>query len=61
MIEQAIVASRDWPWAGPLFVYSLRDRARAAADDIEDHFGLLRVDGDPKPAAAIVRSLADVG
>ena len=31
MIEQAVVASRDWPWAGPLFVYSLRDRARAAA------------------------------
>ena len=34
---------QQWPYTGPLFLYTLRDRSRAPAN-AEDHFGVLRVD-----------------
>lgn len=40
---------RGYPWAGPFFIYQLRDRGTDETDQ-EDHFGLERADGSPKPA-----------
>jgi polysaccharide biosynthesis protein PslG len=37
------------PYAGPLFWYSARDSGTSRSDR-EEHFGLLRRDGTPKPA-----------
>ena len=44
---------RGYPWAGPLFVYQLRDRGTNPTDQ-EDHFGLERADGSHKPAWSAV-------
>ncbi len=38
-----------WPWAGPLFTYTLRDAGTDRADR-EQNFGLRRYDDTPKPA-----------
>jgi hypothetical protein len=38
-----------WDWAGPLMIYSWRDRG-TSLDDREDNFGLLDHDFRPKPA-----------
>lgn len=54
MIDEAIVGVRQFDWAGPLFVYSLRDIEDGSPDDIEDNFGVFRSDGSPKRAAEIV-------
>ncbi len=61
MISEAITELEDEPWAGPLFVYSLRDVPNGSATDIEANFGVLRADGEEKPAAAVVRQLAGAG
>lgn len=55
MIDEAMAGVRDVDWAGPLFVYSLRDIEGGPADDIEANFGVLFADGSPKAAAAVVR------
>lgn len=52
------LGDRTWPWLGTLFVYSLRD----SADDLEDwqsNFGLLRHDGEPKPAFERLEDVLD--
>ncbi|GAA2070660.1 cellulase family glycosylhydrolase [Williamsia deligens] len=54
---------RDWvqlPFAGPVFWYTLRDRATGRTDD-EDNFGVLRSDFTPKPAASVVTDYARDG
>jgi polysaccharide biosynthesis protein PslG len=47
---------RQWPYTGPLFLYTLRDRSRKPANG-EDHFGVLRVDYSRKPAYDALRRL----
>ncbi len=49
IIAEGIASWREIPWAGPLFVYSIRDRGTDLADS-EENFGLLHVDGSEKPA-----------
>ncbi|MGZ8176315.1 cellulase family glycosylhydrolase [Williamsia sp. SKLECPSW1] len=54
---------RDWrqlPFAGPVFWYTLRDRATGVPDD-EDNFGVIRTDRTPKPAAQVVVDYARAG
>ncbi|WP_232066730.1 cellulase family glycosylhydrolase [Mycobacterium parmense] len=41
---------RNWDWAGPLIYYELRD-AGTDPNDIEQNFGLVRMDMSLKPAA----------
>ena len=50
IIERAVRAARTLPYVQRTFVYTLRDRAGAPADDLEAHFGLQRADGSLKPA-----------
>ncbi|GAA1891324.1 cellulase family glycosylhydrolase [Williamsia serinedens] len=53
----------DWqqlPFAGPVFWYTLRDKASGVPDD-EDNFGLIRTDRSPKPAVRVVADLARSG
>ncbi len=49
LITDALDATTDWPWLGPIFLYALRDD-RDAPDDLERNYGLLRHDGAAKPA-----------
>ena len=60
MIRGAVAQAQAWEWTGPLFIYSHRDRSDAV-DYIEENFGLLRVNGDPKPSwAALVEQLESI-
>jgi len=49
LMTSGIAAWKTYPWHGDLIVYSWLDRGRSASR--EDHFGLLRPDFTPKPAA----------
>ncbi len=53
MILTGIAEARRRSYTGPIYLYSLRDAGDDAADP-EDNFGLLRRDGTPKVAYAVV-------
>jgi hypothetical protein len=53
LVDQALDAWYAKAYAGPLLWYSLRDLGTSETDR-EEHFGLLRHDGTPKPALAAV-------
>ncbi len=61
MVRDAIRSARELEWAGPLFLYSLRDLPGGPSDDTEANFGLFRADRSEKPAAASVRELSGDG
>jgi hypothetical protein len=46
-----------WRWAGPSFLYSLRDTG-TNAEDVEQNFGLVRNDWSKKPAYDAFRRIA---
>lgn len=48
-VVDAFNQAAEWPWMGPLFWYSHRDKGTNPGDR-EDHFGLWRVDFSTKPA-----------
>lgn len=50
-VDAALDLWYSHPFAGPFFWYSARDTG-TDPDDAEQHFGLLRHDGSPKPAYA---------
>jgi polysaccharide biosynthesis protein PslG len=56
-LEDAIKKWNTWTFAGPLFVYNLRDNS---PDDVSkfDSTGLLNYDGSPKPSWKVFRDLA---
>ena len=56
-IRDFIVTWRSLPGAGPVFIYTTRDRATGSPDP-QDNFGVYRTDWTPKPAAEVMRSLA---
>lgn len=56
-IRDFIVSWRGLPGAGPVFIYTTRDRATGSADP-QDNYGVYRTDWTPKPAADVMRSLA---
>lgn len=56
-ISQAFGQVDRWPWAGPLFVYELRDGGSDPAD-LEDNFGLRTVTDAAKPAYDAYRKAA---
>lgn len=47
MITEALTASANWDWAGPVFIYTLDD---ALISSGEPPFGLRHGDGHPRPA-----------
>ena len=49
MLVRAVRLARSASWAGPLFWYSYQDLG-TNPEESEDWYGLLRHDGDPKPA-----------
>lgn len=49
MLARAVSLARNAPWAGPIFWYSYQDLGTNPGES-EDWFGLLRHDGNPKPA-----------
>jgi len=51
LMTLGIAAWKTYPWRGDLLVYSWLDRGTSSTVR-EDHFGLLRPDFTPKPAAA---------
>jgi hypothetical protein len=56
-LVDGIAAWRKWSFAGPLFIFRLRDSSTDKSS-IDDNMGLLRWSGQPKPAyAAIKRKL----
>ena len=57
ILSEALHCAAQWPWVGPVFVYSLND----AADDPGDRaFGLLDPSGNERPSwAAVQRSVSD--
>jgi hypothetical protein len=48
-LDEAFRTIAGWDWAGPLFVYHYRDTGTDRGDR-EQNFGLVRADGEPKPA-----------
>lgn len=60
MLARAVRLARGAPWAGPLFWYSYQDLGTDPGES-EDWFGLLRHDGDPKPAFFTFRERARPG
>ena len=55
-LVQAYSQLERWSWAGPLFVYTLRDSGTDRRDR-EQNFGLLHADYSPKPAWTAFRRL----
>lgn len=49
ILSDAISLQKRYAWAGPLFLYTYRDRGTSASTN-ENFFGLLRFDGTRKPA-----------
>jgi hypothetical protein len=56
-IRDLIVTWRTLPFAGPVYIYSTRDRNTGSATD-QDTFGVYRTDWTPKPAQQVIQSLA---
>jgi hypothetical protein len=55
--RNGLLGAQDWPWSGPIFWYSARDRGTDAGDR-EANFGLVRMDFSAKPAyAAFVETI----
>lgn len=54
---QLVTEMNRHAWIGPVFVYSLDDRAPSTTD-FEQVFGLYRANGTAKPAAATIRTAA---
>lgn len=58
-ITEAYTAWNAYPWAGPLFVYTQRDkRPYGASTDSFNYYGMLRYDFSPKPVWSVYRALA---
>jgi hypothetical protein len=56
LMTLGIAAWKTYPWHGDLLVYSWLDRGSSTTVR-EDHFGLLRPDFTPKPAAAAFQAV----
>lgn len=57
--QQAIDLRASYSWAGPIFFYSITDRAPLTTvnPDSEDYFGVYRSDGTAKPAAGVMQGV----
>jgi len=53
-LVDAIAAWRKWSFAGPLFIFRLRDSS-SDKGNVDDNMGLFRVSGQPKPSYSAVR------
>lgn len=47
------------PAAGPIFIYTTKDRVDLLGTDDEAHFGIFRLDGTMKPAAEVLKELIE--
>lgn len=56
LMQQAYTLAAGYSWAGPLFWYTYQDGGTDKSN-VEDWFGMLRVDGSQKPAYATFRQL----
>lgn len=52
-IKDILTTWQELPYAGPLLIYSTRDRQTGSAD-VQDTFGVYRTDWTPKPAQQIM-------
>jgi GH35 family endo-1,4-beta-xylanase len=57
MLQKAADLAHSYSWAGPLMWYSYQDRGGDSADS-ENWFGLLRPDGEHKPAYTTYQKIA---
>lgn len=58
-VTEAYTLWRGYGWAGPLFVYTERDKLPyGASADSFNYYGMLRYDFSPKPAWSAYRALA---
>ncbi len=55
-LVDSVTIWQQWPYTGPLFVYTLRDRS-ARPSEREDNFGLLTSEGAPKDSYVRLREL----
>lgn len=55
-IQDMVTDWRTLPYAGPAFIYTLRDAVTGSTND-EDNFGVYRTDWTPKAAVAVIKSL----
>lgn len=56
-IRDFLAKWRTLPYAGPAYIYTTRDRATGSANP-EESIGVYRTDWTPKPAQAVVKSMA---
>lgn len=56
-INDFLTTWRTLAYAGPAFIYTLKDRNTADTTDAENTFGVYRDDWTPKPAATTISSL----
>jgi hypothetical protein len=54
-LQDMMTTWRTIPYAGPLYVYTMRDR-NSLSGDPEDTLGIYRSDGTPKPAVGVIGS-----
>ncbi|PXX05722.1 cellulase (glycosyl hydrolase family 5) [Mycolicibacterium moriokaense] len=59
-VRDFITTWRTLPFAGPVYIYSTRDRNTGSATD-QDTFGVYRTDWTPKSAQQVIQSLAPGG
>lgn len=57
MVDDMLTAWRTLPYAGPVYLYTMRDR-RTGSVDAEDTFGAFRSDGTPKPVVDVITAHA---
>jgi len=60
MLTDTFQLYESYPWAGPLFWYSLQDAGTSTSTN-ENFFGLIRADGSTKPAYQTLQNIIAAG
>ncbi len=60
IVREALLCVNQFNWAGPLFLYNLRDRPGGEPDQSEDNFGLLRENRQLKPSGTAVQEFQQI-
>lgn len=56
-VDDMLTAWREMPYAGPVYVYTMRDR-NSRSQVVDDTLGAFRSDGTPKPLAEVISAHA---
>jgi hypothetical protein len=60
MMSDTMKIYKTYDWAGPIFWYTIKDGGTSTST-VENFFGLIRIDGTPKPAYNVLKKIISSG